>query len=259
MNEGLIGLERIGGLFGLVLFLLLSSVSCKLPQAFGLHSLQISFPILPECWSELPLDGYILVWCNEKGEKCSAFVKPDEQFSICVPRGGKQSVLAYPVLGSQYFRPLGALYPYDVAAENVMTPGKTQDLILLSADSGYVALVAEALKKLGFDPWAFALDELSAVWEKRACDPWQLDPSAVAEKLVSAEFRETLFQTSTKEIELPQGLTWWPESPFAKTNKVDTKQYASLNTGICKFLAQGAYLMVQVSKEDEATIQVHKL
>lgn len=259
MNEAVVEFERIGGLFGLVLFLLLSSVSCKLPQAFGLHSLQVSFPILPESWSDLPLDGYMLIWCDEKGEKCSAFLKPEDQFRICVPRGVKQSVLAYPMLGSQCFRPLGALYPYDVAAENVMTPSKAEDLILLSANSGYVALVAEALKKSGFDPWAFALDELSTTWEKRGCDPWQLDPSEVAEKLASAEFRETLFQTSIQDIELPQGLTWWPESPFAKTNKIDTKQYASLSTGISKFLTQGAYLIVQVSKEGEVTIQVSKL
>lgn len=230
---------------GLGLILWMSS--CDLASTADTHVLRVSVPVAPECWSGLPFDGYELHWEDERGQPRKELLRAGEERTIAVRRGFKQVVLAYPELGELRFRPLGALYPYDVEAANVVFPPKDADLLALSPSAGYTALCAEVLRRGGRDPWAFAIDELHTVWEKKDCDPWQTAPFLVAEALADGSFGPGLFHSDTKEIELPGGSVWWPESPFVKMRMADGRQYAELGSGVFRFWGSGAALLLQVS------------
>lgn len=233
-----------GFIMGLGLLLL---SSCDLVRTAGTHVLRVSVPVMPECWSGIPFDGFELRWEDERGQWRKEFLRSGEECTIAVRRGSKQAVLAYPALGDLRFRPLGALYPYDVEAANVVIPAKAPDILILSPSSGYTALCADALQRGGRDPWAFAIEKLHTVWEKKDCDPWRTAPFLVAEALADGSFGPGVFHSDTKAIELPDGTVWWPESPFVKMRVADGRQCAELGAGLFRFWGSGAALLLHVS------------
>ncbi|MCE5255744.1 MAG: hypothetical protein LLF89_02730 [Spirochaetaceae bacterium] len=240
----------------LAAFIGCAGVSCSMARPVSVHSLQVSIPILPECWQGLSLDGYEVHWEDPAGQKRTSIMKPDEGLVVEVKRGCKQAILAYPLTAKARFRPFGALYPYDVAPE---TPGfisAQPDLLLFSSSSGYTAACAVALEKAGCDPWAFALDELHEVWEKKDCDPWQLATAEAASALMDASFGSGIFSAKATEVELPGEEAWWPESPFIQVGQVAGRKYACLPEGLNLLYGTDETLLVMVAG-DETTMQRH--
>lgn len=231
-----------GPILGLVVLCLSSLISCDQGSAFSSHPLLLVLPEAPAAWASLPGLSFEVEWRDEGGRRTRASASMGSRLAIRVGRGLPQAILASPRSRGRLLRPAGALYP-EALAGGAREGGL--DLLALDWLGGYEASLWLLLEGGGVDPASFDLSRLADEALLRCSDPWLVDPSEAARRLVSGSFRLSLYKNGQRfSVPLP-GSTWAPESPFAQA----ALSSASLSAGLWRFLGTEAELVLRVDEE----------
>lgn len=201
----------------LVLVSVFGSLSCSPssgPVPLSVHRVIVSLPGLPPAWSATGGISFRLEWRDAGGGRRSAFAGPGENLELELERGEAQAILAFPILRGRELRPAGARYPADLEAGS--EGGWGANRLPLGWKEGWLASLFLVLAAGGQDPESFNLERLDAVLGSGLVDPWILDPSEAAGRLVKGRFRESLFSEPKRfSVSLPGAGPWCAESALA--------------------------------------------
>lgn len=205
------------GFFLLVILSVFGEFSCRHsvgPDPFSVQRIVVRLPDLPPVWAATGDISFRLEWRAAGGSRGDAHAAPGASLEIELDRGESQAILAIPVLRGRELRPAGARYPADL--EEGSAGGLGTCRLTLGWRRGWLAALYRTLAAGGHDPESFNLERLDAVLGSAPGDPWILDPSGVARRLVKGSFRESLFSEPLRfAVRLPGPGPWCTESALA--------------------------------------------
>ncbi|MDR0324284.1 MAG: hypothetical protein LBI12_07545 [Treponema sp.] len=202
--------------------LLLLLTGCKDRLIFGLS---LEFPEVPEPWVKLLGEPHWrLEWLSLDGKKQSKVIFPGESAEIEVPAIWTNPVSAFPYwpdynLIPGYFKPAGALFPFDIAREKLLLSWKAGPDTIFYWELAFFNEHNSSKNPANFDwPRFRELFETDVLNEAVRKDPWLVDWHYVAKKTIEANFdrrRIVPQKTESLNIPAPAGL-WYGNSPFAE-------------------------------------------
>ena len=232
--------------------------ACGLPSGQGsldVHALTLVLPDLPPSWAAA--DGLLfrIEWRDGGGVRKEARAAPGGSLEIELERGVAQEILAVPVFRGRELRPAGARYPADleVGADGGLGPVR----LPLCWKGGWLASLSRRLALGGYDPEAFNLARLKVVLDSVDTDPWLLEPSEAARRLVAGTFRSSLLPEPRRfTVALPGPGPWLAESAMAPQPRqgADGRWTVELPEGLSLELGPEAVLAIDVGPGGISTI-----
>lgn len=231
--------------------------SCSVFQNWHIHRLILRMPQVPAVWAHIAPPVYEVRWQDETGQMRIAYVPSEQSIVISVLRGMSQPVLAFPLVYQKRMHPAGALYPAQLKNPGHLFPAREPDELDLDFEGGYIATLAETLIKAGFNPWTQPLERVKNDWTFQHADPWDLDPSLLALKLIDGTYSSAVFfqKSDSVEVSLPAPADWLPESPFVFLQNADGTTDTKLGDGLHTFYRSDQTALVSV-RDGKAAIQI---
>jgi len=189
----------------------------------------LELPVLPQAWEEvLGSPCWRIEWVNEKGRKKAMTVQGNGGWNIVLPQTWVSAVSAFPFwpekgLSPGFFKPAGAIFPYDVSGGNLVLSwqGGVDSVLYWEMAKSYGNSGNESTKQIpmnfNWPRFRRLFDDPSLNAEVRA-DPWLADWAGIAAKIVQSGFdKRRLVPEARSALQVPVGPgPWIGASPFAE-------------------------------------------
>ncbi|MBN2533521.1 MAG: hypothetical protein JXB88_11540 [Spirochaetales bacterium] len=192
------------------LFILILSSGCDIYSPDSL--ITVTLPDIPPQWERFKEISFSLEYPDISGGKKEVLLPPGVlSYTIRIPKLRNLPVIAQPYGDSFSLCPAGAIYPWHLEKDN-------SAVLHLTWEQGFSSLILLDCFTKGFDITGFnALRFSNEVLERSGGDPWKLDYSFIAEKIVSGSFRVSYIKMlPEREVSFSPGYgKWFFSSPFS--------------------------------------------